>query len=173
MFWFGLAVLVSLAISIYFFWEGEGFFSCVGCFIFGCLFGGMIALIPNFMLGVATDGKTMSYTSSLKNIEQVSSTSGRFFLGSGYFGSEPSYYYYRNTGEDRYRLEHVDSDDAEIVEIDTTQTPHLEVIYKHSQSNVGRFWSVFPENYNEDFRYVFYVPKGSVSNSFNLGPQGE
>lgn len=141
--------------------------------LWGVCFG-LIALFINAAVrsgGSELKWKPYGSNIELTNIQQTSDIHGRtYFLGSGYIDSEPAFYYYENTGG-TYKLKYTDADDSEVREI-TDGTPHLD-IQRGYYSHDNKWYTIFGGDVDtEYYYYTFYVPKGSISNSFSLGPQG-
>ena len=98
---------------------------------------------------------------SLNAIQDGKGPSGRFFLGSGIVNEEASFTYYKQTAEDTYVLDTVPASDTTIVETTSSIDPYVEV----QQTPDVSFWTLEWDTYPD---YVFYVPEGSVQQSYVL-----
>lgn len=135
---------------------------------FATIIGGMmvvfitvlVGMVCNFIASNFVDGTQYEdERHALLSLKDNSTTSGSFFLGSGSFEEEPSFFYYQQTGRGA-TLEHVDADRAVIVEEDI-DSPYLSVLIGGSEND---FWYIG----SLDKTYEFHVPVGSITNRFEL-----
>lgn len=139
---------------------GEG----IGAFFFTAAFGGVAGMIVCMILnaigaGIAGIHYETYGSANLAVLQDTSTVSGSFFLGSGYIEETPSFFYYQKNGNE-YTLEHYDASRAVVIETDGN--PHVEY-----QKAVGdnELWGI-PVSEQEQVR--FYVPKGSVVSNYSL-----
>lgn len=157
-------LVISALVVLVMNWKDEGPAGGIGGFFMTLIFGGVaasaICMIIN-AIGAEITGTHYETegTADLAALQDGSSTSGSFFLGSGSFNEEPSFFYYQKSGNE-YHLEHVDADYAVVEE--TSGTPHVEY-----QKEVGNkpFWAMPVSGYDH---VKFYVPQGSVISNYTL-----
>jgi len=116
-------------------------------------------ILQLLMYGIVGEHMEKTGESDLASLADNQGTSGSFFLGSGSIDDEPVFYYYERNG-DEYTLEHVNADEAVVIE--TTDDPRVEF---YSPVSNNEFWYIggFGES-----TVKFYVPEGSVLNNYNL-----
>jgi hypothetical protein len=133
----------------------------------------LTALLATFctlpVYGIAMDDTRFSQ--NLQALNDSTSTHGSFFLGSGTVDSYPAYYYYERRDDGSFYQWQVYAANASIVE--TSGTPHVERVCQDNYS-FGH-WIIWPLPMSEydhtcspDDEAIFYVPQGSVTNTFNL-----
>lgn len=166
MFWLfalGAIVVISAIVMGVSNWKdspGDG----IGAFFFTIAFGGLcalvIAMVTNAILieVIGSHYETES-TANLAALQDGSSSSGSFFLGSGTYDEHPSFFYYEKSGNE-YHLEHIDADLAVVIE--TSEAPRVE--YQHEVGD-HPFWAIPVAGYDH---VKFYVPEGSVISNYSL-----
>jgi hypothetical protein len=100
-------------------------------------------------------------TLSLDAISDGTTPKSSFFLGSGYINEEPSFMYYQKDG-DAYTLRSIPSRHASIKY--TTGDPHVDML--KPCSSIPGFRDLCNILWADDA--VFYVPEGSIVNTFTL-----
>ena len=126
------------------------------CSLSFAFFGFLIALV------IPTKTKTVIDTYYLKSLQDNNSVSGSFFLGSGQINGEMKYVFYYET-EGGYRMRQLSYDQALIKY--TNEKPKLE-IYRQEPTNA--FINNFSVGGLGDSKNIFYVPKGTVKQNYNL-----
>ena len=114
------------------------------------------AITPDTLLGESRE------THKLQAVSTGNETEGRFYLLGGTINSEPTFSYIREEG-DAYVLRSVDADQSYVYQGD--HEPRLEVITYEWGDPV-----IFPGALAEGRSYLFYVPEGSVANTFEVTP---
>lgn len=166
MIWIIVPIVLGLIAAVYFVRQevkaiyGEPFSALVFT-VMGTIFAtALIAMAGNGICSTFLTGEPEEYASSkLLALNDSSSTSGSFFLGSGSFDEEPAFFFYQQ-GERGATLEHVDADVALIIEEDIKQ-PYISFTRTTTEN---RFWYIGGTETN----YEFHIPKGSITNSYVL-----
>lgn len=100
---------------------------------------------------------------SLVAMQDNVTTEGRFFLGSGSFEGTPKYFYYYE--DDRgIRQSNVSVNKSYVIQ---EERDNAKLIKTTSQPNFPP-WNTFKIHFGGDTYYEFYVPEGTVVESFNL-----
>ena len=176
----GLFILVVFALGIFTLiyngtsaYEGWGFatFTMIVVWIIGA---GATAVVT---LGLAEFWvKDTPVTSDIVSLADGQGTHGSFFLGSGSIDSKPVFFFYRQSANGSFRLEHRDADNVSIVE--TTGQPYMETLCV-DYSHLPR-WFDWPVKRSEAPDYndcrtndptTFYVPEGSIKSNYILDAQ--
>lgn len=168
-----VAVFVAFPICligwIVYAYKTDGFWPSIG---YGSIFGGCAAIVVGLV--VAACYGIYTAISPLPNITKCDSwitpvnltdgqsVSGRFYLFGGTIQDDPVYFYYYRTHSGSYKRSYVLADDSEIIETD--DPPRILICRTHRPGDWLRFGS------GTDETYKISVPKGSISNNFNLGP---
>lgn len=167
MFWFflfgAITVLVAIYLAIECFRDGEGLLFA-GVFVVTCAFGAVFSMLFGMIFNIAGAGiagyhQVKFSESSIIALQDGSSTSGSFFLGSGSIDSDPVFFYYEDDNG-TYRLKHVLADDASVIE---SSGPARVDIYKNKANS-----ELFGLPFSDDTTYIFYVPNGSILRNFAL-----
>jgi hypothetical protein len=142
----------------------------------------LASIVVSLSLGIAgsASSHTVKYEKNigpLKAIEVTHETSAHyssfFFMATGSISGKAVYYFYGADGPG-FRLQHIDADQAILVETDAT--PHIGV-YCHRQVHNSKLWSP-PLSFDGNGcdtdtemgdTYIFYVPRGSITTSIKLG----
>lgn len=119
---------------------------------------GLVVLVPNGFISMYTNEYTNCTTHQLVSIQDGAGESGQFFLGTGSKNDLPVFYFYQKNN-DSYRLMRVSADDS-VVKVDSD--PRRMVC---SPSSSNKWLSIFSPGLDHN---TFYVPEGSIVNSFNL-----
>lgn len=162
---FVLGVLIRLIMDSYHDPVETGFITFLA--LMGAATFSSVATVTTY--GIALDRS--SFTQDLQALSDNTGVHGNFFLGSGTLDSVPAYYYYERRDDGSFYQWYVYAGNASIVE--TSDTPH--VVRTCQNNNSFGHWVIWPlpmSNYDytcsPDDPAVFYVPEGSVTNSFNL-----
>ncbi len=141
-----------------------GFWKSVWGAIVGLSIGVMASLFLAFLLMETLPyHKVPTATHPLKSIQDVSTTHGAFFLGSGVVSGDPSFFYYEQQDDGSFVLQSVAAEDATVVE--SSGTPR--VVDEHLAIDSGWTWLTFSGTFGHK-RVVFYVPPGSITTNFTL-----
>lgn len=134
--------------------------------MFGGLLGGLIGVIPSFIIGgmisimiLGTSPMECKYTQELMAMKDNTSISGSFFLGTGRADSEMCYIYLVETDKGMHTKTLKQNGSYEVYIKCTDGTPYLE--YWDAEED---FWRL-PD---ESPYYVFYLPEGSVVNTYEI-----
>lgn len=153
-----IALIVTVTFAMF-----EGFDGLMAGLIGSAVFGMVFVLVGNGLGALWTDTIKVNRGSTyITSVADGQETHGRFFLGSGYIDSEPAYFFYYTTGENRYKQGYV-TGDVTIVE-DSNVAPHIE--YFESVSSNKNWCFLRGDKYN-DYR-IIYVPKGTVIQNYTL-----
>jgi hypothetical protein len=172
MIWIILAIIAGLVIAFLAFgaiWTEKGtgvgeriWYSVLALFmIITGVFG--VSLISNLVASFAVgDHCESNGSNNIAALQDNSSTSGSFFLGSGSIDDQAVFYYYAaNNGE--YSLLHTIADNVIITETDDTpQVYYWKAVSDNKFWYVGGFAHCSP---------TFHVPKGSIISNYTLDAQ--
>lgn len=151
---------------------GEGFWEALGR-AFGAAFGGalvgfLVALILGLFLYTGSHWKVTQRT-NLVNLADGADTHGSWgFLGSGYLNSEPSFTWYESDGKNSFVRQDVPSYQASIHYLPTKQAPYYTIKTKKADEPGFRQKWGFQTGAYDDTYYDFYIPKGSIVQSYRL-----
>lgn len=165
MIWFIIAALIAVVVGYRTYHErylggwGEAFFmGFVALFL-----ASMGAMVLNLAF-IKGPNANCDKEWRLTSLQDGTSTSGRFFLGSGVIDEHPSFMYYRQDA-DGYRLESIKAAKVRIVY--NEGAPRLTKKHKCYDPDKGHyFWSFI--HYEDSPSYVFYVPAGSIKQDIVL-----
>lgn len=132
----------------------------VAALAFGTTFVVLIGMMLNMLTYIFVD-EDYSYSRPLTTINDNSSVSGSFFLGSGSIKEIPTFMYYVLNERGEFRLQHVDADDAFI-----TYTDGPPEVIVHTTRTKSEWLAV--EMDMAEYEYEFRVPRGSVKQVYTL-----
>lgn len=125
--------------------------------------GVFIAVIGLIVCNSQINEERVTYA-NLMTIQDNSTTQGRFSLFGGSVNEVPSYSYYLDSGNGRYRLHSVPASDSYI-----TYTDDQPRIYFHGWKSDWGFWTIpWEGDRNVGNRYEFAVPQGSIQQNYVL-----
>ena len=101
-------------------------------------------------------------TFELESIQDNSSISGSFFLGSGRVNGTMSYAFYYKNSDNEYKLQTVDANNSAIIYTDS-----IPIFEQYTLRMVNNNWSILGM-YDGQKKYKFKIPQGSIKNNFNL-----
>lgn len=128
-------------------------------------FGGAVGGVAvNGIVDGIIDNHKLEHTYLLHELKDGSTTGGSLFLGSGSLHSEQVFTYYKQVGPGRYELDSVPADQTQVIESNTEQ-PRLE-----EWPEYGNWWFIAGSG-EATTDYIFYVPAGSIGNTYNLDAQ--
>lgn len=132
-------------------------------FICGCVPGAIVGGL--LALALPANYKTDNWCDNLESIQDNNAISGKFFLGSGLINSRMGYVYYVKEDSNTYRMWQTDYDGATIRY--SNEHPKICITYRHFDNS---FWNYFAIDlpHNEIWKCIFYIPKGSIKQDFNL-----
>lgn len=133
-----------------------------------------IPLATGTILGLAfqNHAKDQVDTSPLAALNDGTSIQGRFFLGSGVIDSKPTYYYYKEVGENSYQYKQLVDDGTNgsvtVVE-DTQDKPYIKTTCEDYEP-ANDWWrlSWFASDYCDITSIEFHIPTGSISKDYKL-----
>jgi hypothetical protein len=164
--WFILLPALALIGAAVLYFKGYGA-GATGAAFGGVLLGGFIALMINFMCAIGSDNYYVKgYSVPLQSIGSGSSIHGAFFLGIGTVDGTTEYHYYAKQEDGGFYEASVPTDRASVYEIDGE--PHVDVMYS-KEKNYPWLTVLQPSHEYHDY-YNFYVPKGSVVQTYTLKP---
>jgi hypothetical protein len=153
------------------------FGTALGDWAFGAVIAGLMAIVgalAAFMIGMGVfaiwgpDAQYESqYTVPLVAMQDNTGVRGSFFLGSGGIGSASKYVYYYGTQETGYIQSWVYTDEAVVYEVPGLTEPRIEVI--EDVRDTSKWYGI---GFNDDPRYAFYIPVGSIVQGYNLDLEG-
>lgn len=127
----------------------------------GFLIGLLIVLISSIIVSSVAESEAFVIgTREIVAFKDNNSTSGSFFLGSGYVDGDMKYCVMIKNENGSYEMKTYDTDECFIIE--TNDTPKMEkrgYYFKSEWLN----WFLFNMKLNE---YVFYIPEGSICNNY-------
>ena len=134
------------------------------CSLFGTMAGLVLFLVGTLLsLQFVDTEPELIRSSSLTAIQDNSTISGSFFLGSGSIDGVMVYNYYVDSGNGAYSLETVKAEQAKIKYSDDVRVE----TYRPHSTNEFLLSDVFFSD-EADKTYVFYVPEGSIANNYTL-----
>lgn len=138
--------------------------SVFGNSILGGMFGVPIGMIIALIVPQEISEKTETYL--LENLNDLTSIQGSFFLGTGSVdGSMRFVYYYKDGGS--YKLNQVDYKDSEVIYKE--DLPKVEIVEQYLDYQKG--YNKWTLALGLKTRYVFQVPKGSITRNYKLDAQ--
>lgn len=154
-----ILAIIGLVIGIFFavdnYSDGEEPF-------IGLLVGAVFGLLVSLFIGAA-HLDTSTTRSNLANLQDGSSTSGGFFLGTGHIDEKQVFTYYKETDNGKFQLRNLENDTDVFVVQDTKGEAYVET----TQTDVNPAWSLWGVGgYIE--KTEFHVPKGSIKTDFVL-----
>ena len=135
----------------------------IGDFLTEVLLGGIIGLILSLfvMLALPMDTEIKTYTYNIEALQDNSSISGSFFLGSGSIDGSMKYvFYYEDDGG--FKMKQIDYDKAII-----KYSSEIKVI-KYKEEPTDNIINIFAVDICFSEKYEIFVPKGTIKNNYNL-----
>lgn len=130
----------------------------------GALLGVVLAFAPNGICAIWVHSKWERVnTQQLQSIATGDKISGRFFLGSGVINDELVYNYFVKTPAGSYYETYAPVNESTVYETDGQ--PRVET-WRSTSENI--WLNIFADNGGE--AYEFYVPNGSVVQTYTLKP---
>lgn len=161
-----ICAVVTAAVVFYMFCNDFGWemwFSNLLVSLISSIGGGGIGILLALALPAETEPRITTY--QIEALQDNSSISGQFFLGSGSVNGNMAYtFYYEVNG--MYRIEQVNCDRAFIKY--TTGEPKVEV---HSVKLTDSLINLFAFDCIPQKEYIFYVPKGTIKQGYRLDAQ--
>lgn len=134
----------------------------------GAVVGFIIALVVGLIAYTGTHWEQTQRT-PLISVADGSTVHGSFFLGSGSIDGSPSFTWYERHGENSYVREQTDSEYATIHYIEKGITPFYTL--RETKPDEGFWdpaWGLAWAANDGDYHYDFYVPRGSIVQSYRL-----
>jgi hypothetical protein len=144
---------------------------CVLTVILGAVIGGLIgffiAWLCSFFVKYENDNSEFI---TLAPLERDSNFNGGYFLGTGTIDSEPYYYFYEVSDDNKSKLQRVSAKDATIREFEE-ECEELEVeaeVQITKEVPIGNDFVIdwLTCTYDRNFKYEFVIPKGSIKHDF-------
>jgi uncharacterized protein YacL len=133
----------------------------------GLIIGCIIALLVAFLLPSRLIEK--KDVATIVNLQDNSSLSGRFFLGSGQINDKMVYVFYYESSPGIYKMQQIGYENA-VIKYTTDTTAFVEQYTKVLDKTY--FWNHFSiDNEICNVRYVINVPKGTIKTNFQLDAQ--
>lgn len=154
---------------------GSAWATTAGCLAMGTAVSVLImAIVTGLMQVVAYFAWSHEVTRAygLETLADGSNTTGSFFLGSGYIDEKPAFTFYRKTSSGRYVLDSVFASDAEIVQ-DNSHPRMEDLCDDYSDTPAWFSWPMSADDYVDcdGDEITFYVPQGSITNTYTLDAQ--
>lgn len=105
---------------------------------------------------------TVAETKEITALNDSSTASGQFFLGSGQVDGTMKYYFVENTEKGKH-VDSVSAKNAYIIE-SNTEKPRIE-LHKPYFKNKWLWWIASPM---QGFEYRIYIPEDSITTDFNV-----
>lgn len=150
--------------AIYFGRELGGFEGVFLGILSGVMFGLVAGLLANVVAIPFMGGNDVVESQDLQSMATSSGISGTFFLGIGTVDSTPEYHYFVKTANGGFEEKSTETEYATVYETDGT--PHVDVTWTDSSNE----WLGLFSTKLKDEHYNFYVPKGSVVQTYTLKP---
>lgn len=170
MIWFICAAVIAVVAGIaHYVYHRDSYWadvwSSVGVGFFTLVFGACAAFILCAVFSLFTGHTEHVGWCNLKAIGDSSTTSGSFFLGSGYVDNTQVFNYYcvDDNNSNMYYRQYQDADQSVIIE--DNGTPRLD----QYQDIPSKWWSV--AFMRGSMRNEFHVPAGTVKDGFKLDNQ--
>jgi hypothetical protein len=175
MIWLGLAAAAVIAFFLN--WQPSrskgNRFDGVGFLQTWLLFGFVSLVVPAFIAGFnsawwsnGSDVEPNEYNDkeqhSLQALATGDSSSGRFFLGSGYISGSQKFEYIIEDEDGRIFVRNVGTWQASVIEDEETE-PYLQIEEAWVYNPDVLPWPVQRED-----RYTFHIPEGSVLSGYNI-----
>lgn len=177
MFWFIILPLVigvgSFLLLMFDGLDGPGEAIATGV-LSGIFFGGLAALMLNFIIGLST--KTVpdhKDSTNLVSLNMGSQTyghfAGAFFVASGFINERLTYIFYTNNNG-VYSVHQVAAGSVTIRQVN--EPPHIDCTYYNEVSNVtDKHWDIFPMNDFDHKKCELTIPPGSIKQVFSPNPK--
>lgn len=165
-------IIIGIALAIWWIvkgWTDAWFFETIvghvlgdiGKLLVGFAAGCIVLLISSGIIYASTfDYTTAESEQAIYALSDNTEASGSFFLGSGYVGSDLSYFYVIETDKGK----HVESVTREHAFVNYGETPSVEQI-EYDFSERAMYAIGVPMKHAD---YVFTVPEGTITNSFQI-----
>lgn len=105
---------------------------------------------------------TVAETKEITALNDNSTASGYFFLGSGQVDEEMKYFFVEETEKGKH-VDSVSAKNAYVIE-SNSETPRIELL-RPDFKNKGLWWIAFPM---QDPEYRIYIPEDSITTDFNV-----
>lgn len=127
------------------------------CSLVGICLGFLISMsIPSKL-----ENKVTTY--NIESLQDNSSVSGQFFLGSGIINGTMKYVFYYETDDNTYKMKELPHRNVSIKYTD--EQPYYEKWEKVKTKDMINMFSI---QLHKDIKYIIYVPKGTVQHNYNL-----
>lgn len=144
----------------------EGIVVGLGAAALGAVCGFFIALFIGLFAYHGTHWEVTQHT-SLVALADGSDTHGSFFLGSGTIDSEPSFTWYQSDGKNSYVRKSIEASESAVHYLPKGVAPYYTVTNEKKDGSFVRKWGFdTTDPYGE--KYDFYVPRGSIVQSYRL-----
>lgn len=142
--------------------------AAVGFFV-GLVLGFFVILFSGIVFYNGT--YTTTQTVKLESLVDGSDIRGSFFLGSGVINEVSVFTWYEQSEPGSYRQEQADADVSTVHF--TTDAPHYVLTVKRREEGswFGKWGIRTDAGEGLDWRYDFYVPKGTIKNNYTLDAQ--
>lgn len=140
-------------------------------------FGAFCGLIVGFLVSMVVGA--FVYDGSIKPVATVELVSladgagveGHFFLGSGYIDSKSVFTWYESRGDNSFVRKSADADESTIHYLKDDKKPYYVVNKNCSDGGFFQTWALNVESGCWDGHYDFYIPRGSIVQSYKLDNQ--
>tara|TARA_R110002020_G_scaffold381847_1_gene592758 strand:+ start:189 stop:692 length:504 start_codon:yes stop_codon:yes gene_type:complete len=160
-----IAVFITIfyVSDIYCHWE-HNFWRVFANSLTGIVVGFLVGFTITFILPAETEVNIYNY--DIETLQDNSSVSGDFFLGSGNIEGNMKYvFYYKTNGG--FKMKQIDYDDV-IIKYSETRKEVIE----HKEEMVSDSWiNNFAYDASTVLEYEVFVPKGTIRSNFNLDAQ--
>jgi len=159
-----LFCIISVAFTLWGVFR-DWYFSWGVCVFYGVL-AFMIGAVPGIIIASFIPVKTerVVETKHIQTLQDNSSVSGEFLLGSGRIEGKMKYvFYYESDGG--YRMKQVDCSGVLIKS--TKSTPKVEIYKKKLTDDFINNFGLFTW-FERKNKYIIYVPKGTIKHNYNL-----
>jgi hypothetical protein len=149
----------------------DGLGEAIGCAIPAAVVGAFCAFVIGLIVGtIAYSGHHWAETHrvTLVSVADGSDTHGDFFLGSGSVDSSPAYIWYERSNANSYVRKDVDASEATIHYVAKGTAPYYTVTENKPDHGFVNSWGFNMDDYVDGERYDFYVPRGSIVQSYRL-----
>ena len=142
---------------------GDCVFGFFGMSIMSVLCALMLWLISSLVCApFAEVHYVVTETKEITALNDNSSATGSFFLGSGRVDEDMKYYYVEQTEKGKH-IDDVSADHAYIIEANN-ETPRIER-YEPKFENAWLYWIAFPV---QEAEYKIYIPEDSITTDFDV-----
>ena len=163
------AASIFLGLGVWY--ESDDVVEGISALAFGFMVSWLAAVIVGWAVYGDQDTKRVAETHALVNISDRMSVEGHFYLFGGSIEGVPQYAWYEETSANTFRQKSADADDSDIHYILDGGQPRYVVTREKCVGRALQDWGFAGPCDDTYVHYDFYVPKGSITNTYRLDAQ--